>query len=343
MSNIHTLSGLSKGSASSGSGSRKPAVKDTQIGSTVYHTINAGTGLQNAMATAAKSKSTNNLGTTKQVDLIKNRLGAAIIGGKEMEVDRQLAALSRQKQRVDLPMTPEVRQAAIQQRETIRPAKEVCPNGHKVPVAAAKKALTNQDVYVCTEKNERGEECGAMCGGEDAHPLHLELRMLSHADKNKYVDSVRWLSKSEVEVQTREYIKGHPLVFPHLAEGVLMNDETDAWLGYVLGWNIYYWFGDIARYWTQKRRELEAKHDSDEESDTQERGRGKRRKRKLAIEEEREAVAGDDEFEALPPHILAEVEAASSQPAEKKSRIQEPAASSSATTGETAASAGESS
>jgi hypothetical protein len=43
-----------------------------------------------------------------------------------------------------------------------------------------------------------------------------------------------------VEVQTREYIRGHPLVFGHLAMGVLFNDETDAWTGWILGWNIYF-------------------------------------------------------------------------------------------------------
>lgn len=307
--------------------------------SLVYHTVTAGAGLQAAMAAAAAgpSRPTSRLGSITSLASIEKKLTTAIVGGKETEVDRQLAALSRQKQRVDLPMTPEVRLAAIRQRETIRPAKETCPAGHKVPTAQAKKQLITQDVYVCSAKLADGTECGALCGGADVHPLHLEIRMLSHADKNKYIDSVRWLSRSEVDVQTREYIQGHPLVFPHLAEGVLMNDETDAWMGWVLGWNVYFWHGNVQEYWTKKRRELEARRGADgsasDDSETEARGRGKRRKRKLAIEEEREATSAkipggmDDEFESLPPELQAEVdrEAANARQ-EKKSKKEEPPA-----------------
>jgi hypothetical protein len=94
-------------------------------------------------------------------------------------------------------------------------------NGHKVSAPAAKKQLTTLDVYTCQEKGDDGKPCGLLCGGEDVHPLHLEVKFLNPTDKHRYVDSVRWLSKSEVDVQTKEYIKGHPLVYPHLAEGVL--------------------------------------------------------------------------------------------------------------------------
>lgn len=174
--------------------------------------------------------------------------------------------------------------------------------------------------------------CFRVCCAQDVHPLHIEIRFLNSADKHKYVDSVRWLSKNEVDVQTREYIKGHPLVYPHLAEGVLFksdqrgrivaevifardgrrieltpfcvacvpslpcSDETDAWMGWILGWNIYFWHGSIHNYWDRIRRELESRDgDLDEDDDgtpsSQKLGRGMRKKRKLAVEVEAEAAA----------------------------------------------------
>jgi hypothetical protein len=78
-------------------------------------------------------------------------------------------------------MTADLRLAAMSQREPIRPeAKLLCPNQHKIAGPAVKKALTKGDVYTCTE-----EGCGALCGGADAHPLHLELKFLNPVDKHK--------------------------------------------------------------------------------------------------------------------------------------------------------------
>lgn len=314
------------------------------------------------------------MGNIKNLSSISNKLSQSFMGGKDTEMDRHLSALARQKQLTDLPMAPEVRLAAYEKRETIRPeAKMTCPNGHKVAVAAARKALATKDVYQCGE-----DGCGALCGGADVHPLHLEIRHLHLADKNKYVDSCRWLSKSETDVQTREYIRGqtdmaacpncgvrglladaaavaaaaahsrpslicsnslplgHPLVYPHLATGVLFNDETDAWHGYTLAWNIYFWFNDIATYWTKVRREMEQRagagldEDGDDAAeDGEERGRGKRKRRKLTVEnQQRDADAeADAEQEEEEDAQLAAATAASI--AEHKQQVK-PSASSSA-------------
>jgi hypothetical protein len=114
----------------------------------------------------------------------------------------RVQALSRQKQMTDVPMDADVRLAAYTQREPIRPEKNMlCPKGHKITPPKAKAALAKHDVYTCEEGG-----CGTLCGGADVHPLHLEIRFLNPRDKHKYVDSCRWLSRSEVEVQTREYI-----------------------------------------------------------------------------------------------------------------------------------------
>ena len=229
-------------------------------------------------------------------------------------------------------MTPDVRLNAYMKRETVRPEpKMTCPKGHKVTATVAKKALTHNDVYLCNAP----EGCGLPCGGNDSHPLHLNVKFLNPQDKHNYLDSCRWLSKNEVENQTKEYIKGHPLVYPHLAAGVLFNDETDAWRGYVLGWNIYFCenhnadsnsprvcvctslclltlalgcvflclgFMDIERYWASMRRELEeasgAMDTPDIEGESnEERGRGKRKKRKLVGEVASEAQAALEEAE----------------------------------------------
>jgi hypothetical protein len=173
--------------------------------------------------------------------------------------------------------------------------------------------------------------------------------------KPQYVDSVRWLSMNDVEEQTREYIRGqlvsfaqlcafciatctaahsfwfrlpplcfpgHPLVYPHLAAGVLMNDETDAWHGWVLGLNIYFWFGDIARYWDKARKGLEEREgdpndedvDEDDTEDGQQLGRGKRKRRRLigvhaatgiANEAENEAAQDEDDAAAAAPAAAA--------------------------------------
>lgn len=162
----------------------------------------------------------------------------------DIELDKQLTAIARQKQMHSVPMTPDVRLHAYLKRESVRPEpKMTCPKGHKVTATVAKKALTHNDVYLCNSP----EGCGLPCGGNDSHPLHLNVKFLNPQDKHNYLDSCRWLSKNEVENQTKEYIKGHPLVYPHLAAGVLFNDETDAWRGYVLGWNIYFCQFTIAR------------------------------------------------------------------------------------------------
>jgi hypothetical protein len=223
MSNIHTLSSLSSSSTSKKSGG-------TQIGSRVYKTEGLVSGLNRIVTSAGKKK----LGSIKQMGSISGKLSKALGSGGDTELDKQLKSQARLKQQVDLPMTPELRLLAIERREPIKPARELtCPQGHKLASPKVRLALDKSDVYTCSE-------CHTACGGADAHPLHLEFRILNPIDKNKYVDSVRWFSRSDVNVQTREYIKGHPLVYPHLAAGVLMNDETDAWHGYALGLNIYY-------------------------------------------------------------------------------------------------------
>ena len=132
-------------------------------------------------------------------------------------------------------------------------------------------------------------------------------------------------------------LPGHPLVYPHLATGVLFNDETDAWHGYTLAWNIYFWHGDIASYWTRVRREMEQRvGDLGEEDDdaagedgaAEERGRGKRKRRKLNVEKQHdddaEGAEGEEQDEEAQ---LAAATAASI--AEHKQQVK-PAASSAA-------------
>lgn len=122
-------------------------------------------------------------------------------------------------------------------------------------------------------------------------------------------------------------------MYPHLATGVLFNDETDAWHGYTLAWNIYFWHGDIASYWTRVRREMEqrggdlAEDDAAEEDGAEERGRGKRKRRKLNVEKQHDVDAEGAEEDQDEEAQLAAATAASI--AEHKQQVK-PAASSAA-------------
>lgn len=196
------------------------AIQYTNRGNTEIAGNNTGAVGKNVRASAAAAAPRS---IASHLSSLHAKLSAAVATGREDQIDSHLRTLARIKQRVDVPMTPEVRMAAYKQREPIRPeARMVCgPNGHRVTATQAKKQLTQVDVYTCKEKMPDGTICEAMAGGADVHPLHIEVRYLNPTDKNKYVDSVRWLSKAETDIQTREYIKGHPLVYPHLAEGVL--------------------------------------------------------------------------------------------------------------------------
>ena len=128
---------------------------------------------------------------------------------------------------------------------------------------------------------------------------------------------------------------GHPLVYPHLATGVLFNDETDAWHGYTLAWNIYFWHGDIASYWTRVRREMEqrvgdlAEEEDDaagEDGAAEERGRGKRKRRKLNVEKQHDDDAEGAEEQDEEAQLAA---ATAASIAEHKQQVK-PAASSAA-------------
>jgi hypothetical protein len=192
MSNIHTLSTLSKSATAS-------KQRGTQIGSTVYKTEGLGAGLLRHATKAAggaaasgtgkgKSGGGQKLGNVRDLGSISKKLTSGLFGSasRDTALDKQLASAARQKQQSGLPMTADLRLAAMSQREPIRPeAKLLCPNQHKIAGPAAKKALTKGDVYTCTE-----EGCGALCGGADAHPLHLELKFLNPVDKHKVRCSV---------------------------------------------------------------------------------------------------------------------------------------------------------
>lgn len=90
------------------------------------------------------------------------------------------------------------------------------------------------------------------------------------------------------------------------------SDETDAWLGYILGWNIAYWYTDICSYFTRVRRELEEKtggdleDDDGDEEESRPMGRGQRKKRKLVSEREPEEEEEEEEWEQLPPEWMSE-------------------------------------
>jgi len=344
MSNIHTLSSLSTGSGGSGTSRSTPGSggrsRSQQVGGTVYHTISAGEGLIHSLTSSRGGGAVRGrgrgrgmarrgggaLGNVRQLSSITAKLSRAIGSGQDTTLDVELRKAARQKQQIDVPMTPDIRMHAYAQKETVKPERGLtCPSGHKLSSPAVKKALKEADHYACPE-------CQQLCGGEDVHPLHLEIRHLSPLDKNKYVDSVRWLSDREVDLQSRAYIRGHPQVFPHLAEGVLFHDETDAWKGYVLAWNIVYWKGDIAKYWEHvwsNKGRAEEEEEEEEEVDVKQYGRGKRKKRKLpAFAESKEEEEEEEVWEKWPEEDEEDATAAAATPESKQSSDTAAAASS---------------
>jgi hypothetical protein len=179
------------------------------IGGHVYKSQSAGQALERqfgAAAAAGKGKKGGaRVGNVRDLSSISHKLHSAIGGGKDTALDKELKSMARQKQQKDLAMTPDVRLQAYKQREPVRPVSDLfCPNKHKLAGPAVRKVLSTHDIYTCPEPG-----CGAMCGGvEQVHPLFLQLKLLHPVDKNTYLDKVPWMSKSQVDVETEEYIRG---------------------------------------------------------------------------------------------------------------------------------------